>query len=262
MSYPNSWLTEPPEIPEEGSLPNNQMRQYASFLRKLAKEGSATDLQIEYLYAYEQRFTPEHLRTVWIVPGEQPPEAAAPAPAAAPTTPAQQLPDNIAREVAGVLKEIAASVKELRTGFNDGIKQVAAFSENALGKMDTNYAGALDKLSEGIDKLSGAQQNLTTAYGQLTEDHRSFLGVIFPHVSQMYTTTNESMAAYRQSLVDTANAEKIRATAEAANSIESEAGRSVLGLLTKAAERKFLGDDAAPTTPAPTTPAPEAPKAG
>lgn len=237
MSFPQGWLNEPPEIPEENSLPNNQMRQFASTLRKLAREGSITETQTEWLFAYEERFTPEHLRAVFV------PVAVAqdPTPAPEPAGPPVQLPESIAKEVAGVLKEIAASVRELRTGFNDGIKQVATFSANTLEKMDTNYAGALDKLNDGIEKLNTGYAQLSNGYGQLTDDHRSFLGHLFPHISQMYQTTNESMAAYRQGLLDTSRAEVKAAQAQvgADTSLDAEVSKALGSLLTDAARAKL-----------------------
>jgi len=235
MSFPQSWLNEPPEIPQENSLPNNQMRQFASTLRKLVREGSVTEIQTEWLFAYEERFTPEHMRVVFV-----PVTPDAPAPQD-PATPPVQLPESIAREVAGVLKEIAASVRELRTGFNEGIKQVASFSEKTLEKMDTNYAGALDKLNDGIEKLNTGQKQLSEGYGQLTDDHRSFLGLIFPHVSDMYRTTNESMGAYRQGLLDTSRAEVKAAQAQAGaeTSLDGEVAKALGGLLTDAAREKL-----------------------
>jgi len=233
MSFPQGWLNEPPEIPAENAVPTNQMRQYASTLRKLVRERSATELQMEYLFAYEQRFTPEHLRVVFV--------DATPTPPADPAAPPVQLPESIAREVAGVLKEIAASVKELRTGFNEGIKQVATFSEKTLEKMDTNYAGALDKLNDGIEKLNTGQKQLSEGYGQLTDDHRSFLGLIFPHIGQLYTVSNESMAVYRQGLIDTSRAEVKAAQAQASGdtSLDQEVSKSLAGLLTDAAREKL-----------------------
>lgn len=237
MSFPQSWLNDPPEIPEEGSLPNNQMRQYASTLRRLVKEGSATEVQIEYLFAYEQRFTPEHLRTVFLDVSPTPTPDAASAAAGAAATPAE----SVVREFTAFMKEMSSSLRELRMGYNEGMRQVASFSEKTLEKMDTNYAGALDKLNEGIEKLNAGQTQLNAGYAQLTDDHRSLLGHLFPHVSQMYTVANESMAVYRQGLIDTSKAEvrAAQATASTENGLDAEVSKALGGLLTDAARIKL-----------------------
>lgn len=233
MAFPQKWLEEPPQIPD--SKPDPAIKQFASYLRGLVLEGSAPIPLIAWLFGYEQKFTPADQRTVQIA---EMMENAQTAPAQAQAA----LPAPIQNEVAGVLKEVRGVLGEIASA----VKALGAVQNEALSKIDLAYASSLDKLNEGVEKLVGG-------FTDLTNDHRSFLGVIFPHVSQMYSTTNESMAAYRQSLVDTANAEKIRATAETANSIESEAGKSVLQLLTKAAEKKFLGEDEPPKPEPPKT---------
>ncbi len=223
MAFPQKWLTEPVEVPLSGDDITPQIQQFASALRKLALEGTITPNLAQWLYDYEQRYTPIDKRIM-----EKQPDAA----------PAQKpLPEGIAAGVAEVLKEMAAGLKEL----NAGIKNMGAAFNDGLKNMDLSYANAADKLNEGIEKI-------TAGYSQLTDDHRSFLGLLFPHTSAMYQTANESMVAFRRGLVAEANAAKTVSASEAGG-LDAEAGRAVMGLLTKAAEKKFLGDEEPKKTP-------------
>ena len=249
MSVPNEWFNEPPELPTPPTMPSGQQRQFASVLRKMALEGTITDILIDWLYQYEQAFTPPNRRLITQNGGLPEPEGKKGGDS--------ETERSFLTEATGLLKELGAGLKEL----NAGVKNLGAAFNEGLKNMDVSYSNAQDKMNDGIEKLGTAWDKLTERYGNLADDHRSFLGIMFPHSENMYRTANESMVAYRTGILAEAKAKATEAANAAGTSLDAEAGRSIVGLLTKAAEKKFLGEasEEAPKT-LPTKP-PEAPKA-
>lgn len=227
MAFPTRWLEAPPDFDVDKNLSKNQLSQFAGYVRDMAIEGSASQILLGWLYKYEQKFTPPAQR-IMEPPQEElfdPPKNAS----------------NINQGVAEILREVKGVLGEIGTA----VKNLSGMSSGALEKIDLAYAGSLDKLTEGIDKLSSGQEKLSGAYAQLTDDHRSFLGLIFPHVSDMYRTTNESIAAYRQGLIAQSAAEVKAATAAAGGGasgdggMDAEVGKALAEMLADAARAKM-----------------------
>lgn len=228
MAFPQKWLENPPGLEPATASQKNQLSQFAGYVRNLAIEGTAPQVLLAWLYQYEQVYTPPEKRIMQEqkAPDSEPmfePQQAATI---------NQGAIEIMREVKGVLAEISNALKNL-----------SSMAINVLEKVDLAYAGSLDKLTDGMDKLTTGQEKLTGGYAQLTEDHRSFLGLIFPHVSDMYRTTNESIAAYRQGLIAQTQAEVKAATAAATGSeqagLDAEISKALGGLITDAARAKM-----------------------
>jgi|CXWL01.1.fsa_nt_gi hypothetical protein len=264
MAYPLAWETDPPEIPRAGEKVTAQMSQFASELRSQAKEGKLHEKFSSWLYDYEKDHPPpggatfrlSHEQTTTTTTTDKkelelssvPPPSDAALVARAEGTRADRL-----------MEATANGIRELRLGFG-----------TVLEKMDTAYAGSLDKLNEGVDKLNSGFEELRAGYAelrvgnqQLQADQRSFLGLLFPHMERVMEQGTETMAAYRKAVLSEARAEGAIAAAQAGASedggIGAQAEKAIVGLLTEAAKEK-LGIGQPPAPKAPAAPAPEVKK--
>lgn len=212
MGFNQKWLEMPPELPEAGTVPNTNLRQFASYLRVLFHDGTIPEAHEAWLVGYEERFTRPEARVTTPLPLPEPPAQPDP------------LPAPVSAELAGALKEIANSIKELRTGY-------AA----TLEKIDTAYAQSLDKLNEGNERVYGG-------FEQLVADHRSLHGIVFTHMEGMHKNANESMSAYRTGVLAEAKASSVISAAAQSGSgdpLSDEAGRAVMNLLVDGVKSKM-----------------------
>jgi hypothetical protein len=236
MSYPTSWIEEPPEIPGADQVPGPAYVQYVASLRKMAKNGELSAPFDAWLFDYERLHPPRRGASTYVRMHEkntssersfelnQEPE---PLPEGAQVARAE------GQRLDHVLQSVSHSITELRLGFTS----------------------VLHSLKAGYEEIRVGNQ-------QLQADQRAFLGLLFPQMEGMMTQSIESMGAYRKSVLAEAQAVSATKAAQLGNDgATGEAEKAIVGMLTEVAKTKMLEVMSPKPAPAPAAPqTPEAPK--
>jgi len=223
MAFPLSWEENPPEIPPKGQAASASLRQFAGWLRDKFERGVLEERYFDWLYDYESahpapggvtsflKMSEEKTkRTIEAVQKSKPlPEAAALA--AAEGNRADYL-----------MNSMGDAIRELRQGFSTAIKELANGYQNTLSELRVGFG------------------ELRQGYSQLNSDHRSLLGLIFPHTEAQHKIANESMVTYREALTMEAKANVALMTQKVGvNAMEQQAEAMVLSLVSDTMRAKM-----------------------